>query len=228
MAPIIAAVITALVTGFLANWLVHRWQQRNWLNQQRYLGAEKEYIVLKELSDEIAALAGARLFRMHRLALVLRHSDDALIKKRLEDYDNAQISWNDKLSSFLTKLRMYTPYRLAVHLEERVQRRFVRVGAQLERATAERLRGNNLPAGSIANLEKVLNNLHGEIITFSREMLRLVLSRRTMTYSGTRLTLSQETLELFPTSQLLKALFKRRAEPLSIVRTAADIDPPCS
>jgi hypothetical protein len=224
--PITAAIITALVTGFVVNWLIHKWQQRNWINQQRYLGAEKEYIILKELADEIAGLAGARLFRMRRLARILRNPDDVLVKKRSEDYDTAQIAWNDKLSSFLVKLRMYTPYRMAVQLEDRVQDRFARIGARLERVTSERLSGNKPSVSNISDLEKTLNKLHGEIIMFNREMLRIVLSRRKMTYSGTRLTLTKETLQFFPTWQLLKALFKRRAEPLSIVRTAADIEPP--
>ncbi len=223
---ILIAILTFLLTGVLANWLVHKWQHRNWLNQQRYLGAEKEYLILKELSDEIAGLAAARLYRMHRVVRALRAFADDIVKSRFEDYDKAQIAWNDKLSSFLVRLRIYTDNSMAVRLEEEIQARFVRIGSRLDSVTRHRLSGGEIPGRTVSELDTDLNRLHGKLLSFNREILRIILWRRQVTYEGFRLTLTESTLELFPTWQLFKALFQRRTEPFSIVRTAADIEPP--
>ena len=55
--PIITAIISFILTGLIGGRLLQKWQLRNWLNQQKFLGAEKDYIALQELFDDIVALS---------------------------------------------------------------------------------------------------------------------------------------------------------------------------
>src|SRR5207245_734489 len=90
-APMWTAIVTVgltfVLTGLLGNWFIQRWQHRNWVAQQQFLGEEKEYLALKQLWEELARLSGTRLSRMRRLVLVLRSRDDEIVKSRLADYD---------------------------------------------------------------------------------------------------------------------------------------------
>lgn len=73
---VLGAIVAFIFTGVIANWLVQRWQYRNWLNQQRFLGAEKRYELLKSLADEISLNASKRLSSMFRLVASLALSQE--------------------------------------------------------------------------------------------------------------------------------------------------------
>jgi hypothetical protein len=64
---IVTVCLTFLLTGVVGNLLLQGWQQRNWLTQQRFLGEQKNYENLKELSEEIVRLSNLRLWKMRRL-----------------------------------------------------------------------------------------------------------------------------------------------------------------
>jgi hypothetical protein len=226
LTAVVTVLLSFLLTGIVANLLIHRWQHRNWLSEQRFLGQEKEYIALRELFDQIVSAAGKRLARMRRLLWVLPDKREELVKERMKDYDQAQTKWNDSLSSFLVRLRMYAPYSMAVRLDDVIQPGFVRLGKQLERLTADRLSGQPIERMKLATLENDFNRLHGELIMFMRDMLNLVKAQRRKTYTGTRVFLNEQNLELFPTWELVKALFKPRVKSFSIVRSPVDIEPP--
>src|SRR5207247_1871485 len=133
------------------------------------------------------------------LLWVIPDSSDELIATRLKDYDEAQSAWNDKLSSFLVRLRMYAPYSMAVRLDEVIQPGFVRLGKRLEGLTTDRLSKRPIQANTVSELDLHFNELHGEIIMFMRDMLNLVKAQRRKTYTGTRVFLNERNLELFPT-----------------------------
>ncbi len=98
---IITVVLTFALSTFFGNWLLQRWQQRNWLHQQSLLGEQKHYENLKDLCDQILELSNARISRMRRLLSVLQHGDIERIKARLSDYDTAVIEWNKNIGIFL-------------------------------------------------------------------------------------------------------------------------------
>jgi hypothetical protein len=228
LTAVITVVLTFVLTGIVGNLLIHRWQLQSWISQQRFLGQEKEYFALQDLFEEIVTSAGRRITRMRRLLRVLHDQRDDLVRQRLKDYDTVQTAWNDSLSSFLVRLRMYAPYSMATRLDEVIQGTFVRLGSELEHLTDARLSGRGLDRARIGRLDLSLNELQGEIIMFTRDMLNLIKLQRTKTYTGTRVTLREHNLELFPTWELLKALFQPRKERFSIVRTSADLEPPRS
>jgi hypothetical protein len=223
---IVSIILTFVLTSVAANLLVQRWQQRNWLSQQRFLGNEKEYESLKKLFDEITVLAGKRITRMRRLLWAMTLSDDSLVQRRLAEYDEAQKEWNDNLGSFFARTKLLGGRRLFERLEERVQAAFVANGAVLEQEVKKRGSRRPLDQKTANALEERLNSLQGELNDFDSAMLQAVENKKKETYFGVELELRWDTLETFQTGDLVKALFKPRIPPYRIVRTAADLGEP--
>lgn len=226
LTAIVTILLTFLFTGFVSNWLIQKWQQRNWVNQQRFLGEQKEYDNLKALSEEIIQISGRRFSRMRRLLSVLRRPDDNLVRQRLQSYDETLSEWNEKLNSFLARLTFYAAYEMARRLDEDIQKRFVAAGNELENLTKLRLSGGMPKDAQISHLVNELNNFYGGLLTYNRQLLREVEIQRAKTYYGKRIELSRETLKHFPTWELVKGLFKPRVSPPSIVRPPTDLRAP--
>jgi hypothetical protein len=222
----LTVLLTFLFTGLVGNWLIQRWQQRNWLNQQRFLGEQKEYENLKMLCDEIIGCSGRRISRMRRLLSALGQPDDKLIRRRLKAYDEVLSEWNEKLNGFHARLTFYAAYDMSWRLEEYVQKRFVALGSELDRAKQSRLSGNILTLHLVAHIETELNKFYGALLTYNRQLLRMLEIQKTKTYYGTRITLNRDNLKHFPTWELIKGLFKPRIQPLTIVRPPTDLQSP--
>lgn len=97
---IVSILLTFVLTGVIGNMLVQHWQYRNWINQQKFLGEEKQYYALTALWEELTNLASKRLWRMRRLHAALINGDDEKIKERLNDYDLALSEWNQSKPAF--------------------------------------------------------------------------------------------------------------------------------
>ncbi len=220
---IVTVLLTFVLTGIIGNLLVHRWQHRYWLNQQQFLGEEKEYLALKLLSEELASATGKRQSQMRRLLTVLRNSNDDLVRKRFSDYDAVVAEWNATLNSFLVRLTLYASHHLQFELEHDVQTRFWRIGTQLEQLTAERLSGGAVSGGAVVRLNKEMDQLSRRLFEFNRDLLKVVRSQKTKTYYGVSITFEEGNLSQFTTWELFKALFKPRIESLRVVRTPADL-----
>jgi hypothetical protein len=224
---VIGALVTFVFVTLLGNWVLQNWQQRSWLNQQRFLGKQTEYNALKDLFEEIVSLAGRRITRMRRLQRVLRGGDDELVKARLEEYDKIQTEWNDRLNSFYVRLRFYAAdYEMADRLEKQIQDKFVSIGSRLEQAVKHRQEGTRPASHVVTGLDNNLNDLYRAIIVYTRDMLRHIEEIKKETYFGVEVKLKPDTLELFPTWQLFIALFKPRIQTHSIIRTAIDLGEP--
>ncbi|MGV1904093.1 hypothetical protein [Agrobacterium cavarae] len=215
-----------LLTGVLANWLVQKWQHRNWLRQQHFLGQEKDYTALKALFDEIVRLSGKRLSRMHRLAVILAQSDDALMQERLKQYSDVTAEWNENLNSFYVRLTMHADYSMTQRLEKSVHAEFVKVGRELEVLVDKRRHGSTINTRDINRVVASLDTVSGRLFSFNRDMLGLVQSLQRKVYVGIEIKFSESTLDFFPTWELFKALFVSRIKLHSIVRSSVDVDMP--
>lgn len=223
MTAITTVTLTFILTGLIGNWLVSSWQHRNWLNQQQFLGEEKEYLALTSLSDEIISLAARRLSRMRRLLVILSRPEDDIVRRRLTEYDESLATWDERLNSFFVRLTLYASHVLQQQLEHEVQKEFVSVGGRLEQLTKERLNKGHTDLKAIANLRADMSSLSHLLFTFNREILRVVRSQKIKTYYGTSIDLTAENLHRFTTWELFKALFKPGIKPLRIVRTPAEL-----
>jgi len=222
----LTVLLTFLFTGLVGNWLIQRWQQRNWLNQQRFLGEQKEYENLKTLCDEIIGCSGRRISRMRRLLSALGQPDDKLIRRMLKAYDEVLSEWNEKLNGFHARLTFYAAYEMSWRLEESVQKRFVAIGAELNGMTKSRISGTIPASRQVAHIEIELNRFSGALLTYNRQLLRTLEIQKTKTYYGRRITLNRDNLKHFPTWELIKGLFKPRIHPLTVVCPPTDLQSP--
>lgn len=223
---IVSILLTFILTGVVANLLAHRWQYRNWINQQRFLGEEQEYLSLKLVWEELTTLSSRRLWCMRRLLLSLGTTDEEGICARLTEYEVALSEWNEKFNSLVVRLTMHASWSLEQELEVELQPSFVTAGQLLERVTTGRLRTGRADPRELGRLERQLNRLSRQVFVLSRDTLRVVQMHRTRTYYGIRVTLTPQNLERIGTWELLKALFKPGIPQLPIGSANAHLPPP--
>ena len=223
---IITVFLTFALSSLFGNWLLQRWQQRNWVRQQSLLGEQKHYENLRDLCDEILLRSNVRISKARRLLSVFQSNDLDLIKLRVSEYDAAVVEWNEKFGVFLVKLRFYARYNMAVRLDRELQPTLVALGTSLERLTHRRLAGETVSSHEIGQLQARTNDLYGQIIAYNRDLMNALAVQQTRTYYGKLIDLKPETLEHFPTWELVKALFKPRIERPRIVRSPSELSPP--
>lgn len=205
--------LTFVLTGLVGSSVVHSWQQHNWLIQRRILEAEEQYKALQKTFDEVSELAGKRQHRMFRLLSSIWRGSDDIIKKRLADYDEATLAWNEKLSTNSAKLTMQLSYTLAIRLEQEIQVRFVRLDGALAGHAAARLGGIKLSASEFGRISQALDVLNGQIVRFNKVTLKEIEQKKGSLYQPK--SFNAGTLDSFPTWELFKALFKPRKDRLN-------------
>jgi hypothetical protein len=226
MSAIIAVIVGFLLTGVVGNQLVQRWQQRNWLVQQRFLGHEKEYFALKDIADEIASLLGARVYHMQRLVFTLRRSSNEQFLSRVADHDDIVKRWNERLTSFYVRLPLLASSDLAIRLESTIQTHVQAAGTTIDELVYQKRSGNIPNKSVVINTIKTLNSIQARAINFNKRLLHAVELRRMEVYYGTKITLAAANLERFSTWQLVKALFIRDVNSYSITRPTLDLQLP--
>lgn len=190
--------------------------------QQRFLGQEKEYVALKELADEIASLLGVRIFHMRRLNRVLPGASANRVDLVLQEYDEVLKHWNERLPSFYIRLPMLAPDGLAQRLENTMQAELVKIGASIESLVAKRKAGEPVSKTLTNRIENDLNVVQGRSISFNKYLLGVMHSRRTDVYYGKRFEFSPQNFKHFSTWNLVKALFVRDINSLSVIRATLD------
>jgi hypothetical protein len=223
---IVSVVLAFLLTGVVGNALVHRWQLRNWVSQQKFLGEEKRYYSLVALWEEVTKLGAKRLWRMRRLLSALADEDTDKIKERVIAYDSALSEWNESFHSVGARLTLFASWKLDRELEEELQRAFLNAGLKLERLTRSRLAGGAVDKRIAHELRLEFFDLSRLLFRFNRDTLRMVERQRSITYYGVEVELTKDNLETFGTWELAKALFKPGIEPFRVIRPSADLRPP--
>ena len=222
MSSFLSVITGFILSGIIVNHLIQAWQQRNWVLQQRFLGHEKEYLALKDLSDEIASLLGARIYHMIRLTLSLRRSSPDQIKNRRIDHDTVVKQWNERLTSFYFRLPLLANYDLAFQLENSIQNSLVAIGSQIDDLLFKKESGKQIENPDVKEIIKGLHKIQGKSINFNKKLLGVVADRRREVYYGLKVQFSLYNLEKFSTWQLFKALFIRDVNSFSIIRPALD------
>lgn len=208
LTAIFTVLLTFILTGLIGSSVVQAWQHHNWIIQRRILEEEEQYRTLQKTFDEVSDLAGKRQHRMFRLLSSIWQGTDETIKKRLSDYDDAALSWNEKLSTHYAKLTQQLSYQLSLRLEDQIQIPFVALDSQLTRLAAARLGGTKLSPQDFSRLSSELSALHGRIVKFNKRTLKEIEDKKASLYRPRNFNVW--TLDSFPTWQLFKALFKER------------------
>jgi hypothetical protein len=226
MTTVTSILLTFLLTGLIGNWLAQRWQQRNWMNQQRFLGEEKEYISLKDLWEQLSGLAAKRLWRMRWVLFAIDDKNDAAVQERLVEYTSVLSEWNEKFTPMCARLTLLTRWAFTYELDRGIQNDFVNAGLKLERLVKARLSNQHVDRRGTLMLHKEFDVLSGRLFAFNRDVLRAVERQRARTYYGVEVEYSKSNLEKFGNWQLLKALFKPGLKTLRITRPPSDSEPP--
>jgi hypothetical protein len=188
------------------------------------MGSEKAFEELKKLIDEIMTLGDARSYRTRRLLLKMRNANKSSISGVTRDYEQAVTAWNDKLNSFTVRLTVYAKYSFAEELETDIQERFMRISARIDSLP------HSIPRDRVfavsPSLQRELDQLNYRLFQFSRDALNVLQEKQREAYGGNKLYFEEQTLELFPTWYLFKALFKTSQPPQTVIRSPANFEPP--
>jgi hypothetical protein len=217
---LLPVIVGFILTGIIGNWLVHRWQSRSWLAQQRFSGNEKEYHALKDLADEIAMLLGERIYITQRLLLCMKNTDTEKFTARLADYDDVVKRWNIRLTSFYVRLSLLTDEGFSISLERKIQQRLVEVGNTISKFIG--LEKRNIDKQELIRINELLIAVQAAATNFNRRLLNAVLNRKKVLYEGEIFKFSVENLDKFSTWFLFKAIFARDVNSLAVVRSTLD------
>src|SRR5262249_25820021 len=129
---------------------------------------------------------------------------------------------NERLTSFYVRLAILVGDGFANKLERSVQDSLVEVGAQLDVLVSKRKGQGRISSVETAEIERRMSSIQGRAILFNQKLLTVVKSRRADIYFGRPVKFMPETLKHFSTWYLIKALFVRDVDSLSIVRAPMD------
>lgn len=222
MTEIIAVIIGFILSGLIGNALLQQWQHRSWMRQQKFLGAEKEYQALVELSNEVSSTLSRRIYKSRRLLWAVRSLSDDYVEDRLREYDSSLVEWNEKLTSMYVRLTIYADYYDRWELDSYFQEPLQQVGIKLEAAVRARRSGKTPNYSDLYEAEKSLEHIHARSLNFTRGLLKQVVEVRENIYDGRALAYTASNLEKYSTWELIHALFVTRVDSHSVLRTPAD------
>jgi hypothetical protein len=211
---IMTVLLSFILTGVIGSSLLHAWQRRHWLEQQRLLDREREVNALQELFDDVALFAGKRQYRMVRLLLNLGGKNKESVNKCVEEYGEAVVAWNERLNTLYAKTTILASWKNTKQLEE-IQETFVYIGHKIEKMTSDYSSGMKITPERIKKMSDALSGLQGKIGKFHKGALRFIDSKKEVMYKDVELT--ERNLYGLPTGKLFKALFKPRVEGIDII-----------
>jgi hypothetical protein len=220
MSDIAKALFAFVLTGVIGNSLLQRWQYRAWLQQQQFLGHEREYIALRDLSADLSKVMGARHYQMQRVISAARSLSADEMETRVSEYAVTLKQWNEELNSYYVRLTLYVDYSRAISLEGEIHQPFVSTGSKIERVVRLKRNAQPVPKGEYAIIERQLKNLNTAIFRYNRDLLREVENIRRRVYYGENIPYSTQFLKVFSTVELIKALFIRDVDGHTIVRSS--------
>jgi len=223
MTEIVSVILAFVLTGVIGNRLLQNWQERTWLRQRQFLGLEKEYTSLRDLTFELTEAGAARLFRMRRLLAATRSLPVQELQTRLKDYDEALVTWNEKLNGFYVRLAFIPGHELSIEMERSVHKKLAVEGARIEKLVRVRLKGGWADTTECASIDHALNHAQAALLRFNKRMLRLVDAAKKRVYFGESIPYRSAFIFQFSTMELIKALFIRDVDGHSVFRPAEQL-----
>ena len=213
-------IIFTAIAGLIANLVVHRWQRKNWFEQQRQLIHQQELSELKALFDKLTTLADARLDAMRSLNEALNDPIMELLEVRLEDYRQQVKDWNRSLRSFYPTTTQHYGYSITLELENEIHHGFYVCGVSLETAIRRRRDGHPSSPETVSAIRAALNKHAGHLSNFYAKLDQGMADRREEILYGIRYYYAEKDLGHFSTNDLVKALFISDVGSLYVVRPA--------
>lgn len=207
LTAIVSITLSFVLTGLVANRLLHGWQRRNWLEQQRVLERDKNLKTLNDILDEISFLSSLRHSKMVRLATALKGKNKQVIIKRFSEYDEILDTWNHKINPLFVKISMHIDSRYTYELEK-IHEKFVASGRMLEilfqEFSSNESIDNNICKEALGNL----NTIQKDLSKFQKNIINFINYKKSEFFDG--IELNEENLYSIPTWELFKAVFNFR------------------
>jgi hypothetical protein len=221
MLQVTTAIWSLIFTTLIGGYIVQAWQRRSWHLQQRFLGHEKEYSNLKELTDELLSMLGARIYHMKRIVLSVNLEDPKFIT-RLSEYDDIIKRWNERLASFYSRLAILDSYGDSIKLED-IQTKLNAASGLIDNVIKSRSVSSSKDRGTLKPSLKSLNSIQAAYSNFSQSLLNRVETKRFEVYYGKYVPYNRCNLKFFSTWQLAKALCVRNVESHHILCSTLDL-----
>ncbi len=167
----------AIISILLAASAARRWQQKNWLLQQRIADQEKINLETKRLFDDFISIASKRHFRSKRLLWALGTGKLEKIEEARKSYDDILFEWNDVEISWNVRFvkNLSNGSHLLSDIDRRIRVPFVVVGAKLENGVRTITNHPNDKIELVAQserkkIEKSLNQISRAIFEIGRDI----------------------------------------------------------
>ncbi len=212
---IITAIVGFLLTGVLGNYLIQKWQLRNWLTQQKFSSIEKEYSEIKELAEEFSKISNERLFSMRAVLYSLKINDKQLHKTRKNEYRDSIKTWNQKYGYFSAKLPFLMSQLQTQYFDEQIHKQLVAASSLLDNAISNK---SSTPTIN-AKIENILIEVNRACIKLTNEILQAAKRKHMSIHKETKLPYDSHSIEKYSIWQLIKALFIKDVNSFSVVRS---------
>lgn len=217
---LIGVLVGGAMTAVVGNFLIQKWQRRNWFDQQRQLIRQQEVEELKAVLEAVTRLADARLHSMRALVNALKDPSQAVVEGAVDAYRKQVMDWNSNLRSFYPMITLHCGYSETLSLERDVHGGFVAAGKALELAVRVRRTGAVIPTHIVGQIQAGLNAQGGRLSTFYQTLANSLERHRNELVYGRRHDYKDGSLSHFSTSDLIKALFTSDVDGFNVVRPA--------
>lgn len=211
--------VGALLTAIVGNFLVQRWQLRNWREQQRQLGDQVALDDFKKLVEEISIKSADRHSAMRSLVSSLAPDSRVDFESALTDYRQQLVIWNSSLNSFYVRIRHNVDYRWAIRLEHEIHDPFRNAGVEIEKVIRSRKSGSPPNWQSLKGPKDLLDGLQARSYNFQRDLAAILISRKCEIFEGRKLYYAKGKLDEYSFLDLVKAIFVLAVDKHYIVRT---------
>lgn len=212
---IISTLIGFILTGLIGNYLVHKWQLRNWLTQQKIITIEKEHLEIKELAESFSSIANERLFSMRAVTHSLETEDNTLKNQRIGEYREAIRKWNQQYGFFSAKLPLLMPLSYTQAFDDGIHKKMVEASILIDEVISQK---KNQAIASVL-IEKKLIEINRNTIRLTNNILQSAKRKRLSIHEEQTLNYCTENIEKFSNWQLIKALFIKDVNSFSINRS---------
>ena len=222
MLQILVIVISFILTIVIGGKIAQARQQDSWIAQQRFSGEEKEYFELKKLCDEVASSLGTRIYAMRRLTLQLiayvRHAK--FDQSAVNDYQAAVKLWNENIGSYYVRFSQLGLGSFRYKLESELHDPMRIQGGLIDDAIYKKEKGRHIDGLKFVIRE--LDEINAVSLEFNKSLLINVHNKRARIYFPKRIIFSRDTMTVFSTWMLVKAIFVVDVNRISIVRSPLD------
>lgn len=214
-------IIGFVLTGVLGVFISSRYQRKNSLIQIKILKVEKDVLKLKEVVNTLEVLSSVRNYKGRCLADLVCNSrivdmNSDIIMQARNDYKDSVAEWNKNINKLYIELYSLGMYEYAIRLEREVHDNF-RIAHSLLRSRINDAKNvEALVIGSaFSTVFKHTRSLSYDIVKKADEKWDAVMN-------GNFIPLRQYNLEDASSWLLIKALFNKRPDSLSIRRSVSD------